>query len=162
MIKIFVITVLTFVFFLVEFLLFNLLGNWFQPDLLVLLIIFSDLFWGIRYGLFSAVLGGVLKDSFSSHLFGTHIFSFMVCAFATIIFRRYLFQASPYALRILLAFTISLLNSFLLYILNSMFSLLDFSEVFYFVIVPNVLVTTLVSGFTFRHLKRCVLKFCAF
>ena len=158
--KIILITVLTFLFFIIEFLLFNILGSWFKPELLVLLIIFFDLSLGIRFGLFTAFLGGILKDSFSSHLFGIHIFSFVVCAFMTIVLRRYLFQTSPYSLRILLAFTISLLNALLLYVLNSMFLLLDLNEAFYFVIVPNVLATTFVAGFTFRHLRKCVLKFC--
>ncbi len=158
--KILLITILALLFFLIEFLFFNLLGSWFKPDLLVLLIIFSDLSFGVRYGLFTAFLSGVLKDSFSSHLFGIHIFSFVICAFMTIVLRRYLFQTNPYSLRILLAFTISFLNAFLLYVLNSMFLPLDLYEAFYFVIVPNVLITTLAAGTTFRNLRKCVLRFC--
>ena len=158
--KIIFISVFSFIFFLIEFLWFNLLGTWFNPELLILLIIFFDLSLGVRYGLFAAFLGGILKDSFSTYPFGTHLFSFVLCAFMTIVFRRYFFQTSPYSLRILLAFTISFLNAVLLYVLNSIFLPLDLYEAFYFVMVPNVLATTLVAGFTFRHLRKCVLKFC--
>lgn len=157
--KLFLITVLSLVFFTIEFLWMNLLGGWFKPDLLVLLIIFFNLSLGIRYGLAAAFLAGILKDSFGTSIFGIHILSFVVCAFMMIIVRRYLFHTSVYSFRIVLSFLTSLLNALFLFVLNSIFSPLDFKEAFYFVIFPEVLATTLVAGFTFRHLRTCVLKF---
>lgn len=157
--KLLLITGLALFFFAIEFLWVNLLGGWFKPDLLLLLIIFFNLSLGIRYGLATAFGAGVLKDSFGASVFGIHIFSFVVCAFMMIAARRYLFHSSVYSLRIFLAFLMSLLNVVVVFTLNSFFLPLDFKEAFCFVMVPEVLATTLAAGFTFRQLRTCVLKF---
>ena len=150
---------LIFLFFTIEFLWVNLLGNWFKPNLLLLLIIFFNLSLGLRYGLAAAFLAGIVEDSFGASIFGAHIVSFVVCAFMMIVVRRYFFHTSVYSLRIFLAFLISLLNVLIVFILNSIFLPLDFKEAFCFVMFPEVLATTLADGFTFRHLRSCVLKF---
>ena len=157
--KLFLLTILSFLFFAIEFLWVNLLGGWLKPDLLLLLIIFFNLSLGIRYGLAAAFLTGVLKDSFGASVFGIHILSFVVCAFMMIAARRYLFHASVYSLRIFLAFSMSLLNALVVFLLNSIFLPLDFKEAFYFVMFPEVLATTLAAGFIFRHLRTCALRF---
>ena len=159
--KLFLITALSFIFFTIEFLWVNLLGNWLKPNLLLLLIIFFNLSLGIRYGLAAAFLAGLLEDSFGASVFGIHILSFIVCAFMMVAVRRYLFHTSVYSLRIFLAFLMSLLNALVVFGLNFIFLPLDFKEAFYFVMFPEVLATTLVAGFTFRHLRTCVLKFSA-
>ena len=157
--KIFLITILSSLFFATEFLWVNLLGNWFKPNLLLLLIIFFNLSLGVRYGLAAAFLAGLLEDSFGASVFGVHIYSFVVCAFMMVVARRYFFHASVYSLRIFLAFLMSLLNALLVFALNSIFLPLDFKEAFCFVMFPEVLATTLAAGFTFRQLRTCVLKF---
>ena len=154
-----VIVALSFVFFLMEFFLFNLLGRWFKPNLLLLLVLFFNFYLGIRYSLITALIAGFLKDSFSLNTFGCHIFSFVLCAFLTTVTKKYLFHTSAQSLRILLAFFMSILNVLVLYILNSMFIPLDFDQVFKFVLIPEVLATTLVANATFWQLKKCVLKF---
>ena len=157
--KIFLITILSFLFFTLEFLWVNLLGNWFKPNLLLLLIIFFNLSLGLRCGLAAAFLGGLLEDSFGASMFGVHIVSFVVCAFMMVVVRRYFFQPSIFSLRIFLAFLMSLLNTLVVFVLNSISLPLDFKEAFCFVMFPEVLATTLVAGFTFRQLRSCVLKF---
>lgn len=157
--KIFLILVLSFLFFTIEFLWMNLLGAWFKPDLLLLLIIFFNLSLGIRHGLATAFFAGVLKDSFGASAFGVHTLSFVVCALMMIVIRRYFFHTSVYSLRIFLAFLMSLLNVMVVFTLNSFFLPVNFKEAFCFVMVPEVLATTLAAGFTFRQLRTCVLKF---
>ena len=150
---------LSFFFFTIEFLWVNLLGAWLKPDLLLLLIIFFNLSLGIRYGLTAAFFAGILKDSFGASAFGIHILSFVVCAFIMILARRYIFHANIYSLRIFLAFLMSLLNVFVVFMLNSFFHPLNIKEAFCFVMVPEILATTIAAGFTFRHLRTCVLRF---
>ena len=157
--KLLLIIGLSFLFFAIEFLWVNLLGNWFKPNLLLLLIIFFNLSFGLRYGLAAAFFAGLLEDSFGTSVFGVHIYSFVVCTFMLVVVRRYLFHAGVYSLRIFLAFLLSLLNALLVFALNCIFLPLDFKEAFCFVIFPEVLATTLAAGFTFRHLRTCVLKF---
>ena len=157
--KIYVILVITFIFFLLEFILANFFGRWFKPNLLILLVIFIDLQLGIRFGIFAAILAGLLKDSFSTGVFGINIFSFILCVYTASLLRRYFFYDVEFGfLRILMAFLMSFLNIVVSYILNSMFSRIDFYQMLIFVMLPEVLATTLVASSIFRGLKRCVLK----
>ena len=157
--KIFLITAITFIFFLIEFVFSNFFGCWLKPNFLILLIIFVDLHLGIRYGLFVAILAGLLKDSFGIGVFGVNIFSFVLCVYVTTLARRYFFYDVEFGfLRILMAFLMSFLNIVVSYILNSMFSRIDFYQMLIFVMLPEVLATTLVASSIFKGLKRCVLK----
>ena len=53
--KILVILGFIFVAFILEFLLYNIVGPWIVPNFFLLLIMFADLYWGIRYGILTAV-----------------------------------------------------------------------------------------------------------
>ena len=157
--KIFLILILCCLFFVLEFLLFNLFGKWFKPDLLLLLVIFFNLYLGIRYSLLAAFFSGILKDSFSVDVFGIHILTFMICAVSTTLIKRNLFHTGPSTLRFLLAFFISLLNVFIAYFLHSMFVNMEMGEMIRSVLLPEVVLTTWSANFVLRHLKQCVLKF---
>lgn len=157
--KINIITVIVFVFFLVEFVLGNFLGRWFRPNLLILLIIFIDLHLGVRYGIFVAVLAGLLKDSIGAGFFGMNIFSFVLCVYVTTLVRRYIFYDVEFGfLRILMAFLMSAVNLLIIYVLNSLFGFIDFTQAVLYVMLPEVLATTIISSLIFTGLKRCVLK----
>lgn len=54
---------LTYLFFLIEFLLFNTFGRWGKPAMLIILIVFLNLYVGIRFGMIRAFFEGVLKDA---------------------------------------------------------------------------------------------------
>lgn len=160
--KIFAISAITLFLFLIEFVLANSLGRWFKPNLLILLVIFIDLHWGSRWGVYVAILSGLLKDSLGPGFFGVNIFSFVLCVYVTTLTRRYLLYNVEFGfLRILMAFLMSLFNVVVVYILNSLFFTLDFTQVLVFVILPEVLITTLAAAFVFKELKKCVLKFSA-
>ena len=75
--KIITIIFLSFFFLWLEFFLFNYVHPWVTPNFLLLLIIFVNLWLGIRFSLFAAVVAGLLKESFSTDFFGFHIF---ICA----------------------------------------------------------------------------------
>ncbi len=159
--KVLIIIGLCFVFFVTEFLLFNLFGKWFKPDLLVLLIIFFNISSGIRYSLVTALSAGIFQDSFSLSPFGSYIVTYIVCVFVATLVRRYLFHADPYAVRILLAFIITSVQAIILYAINLTFVSVDINEFIMNVLIPEVLMTTIVANFTFRYLKQCVSKFYA-
>jgi len=147
-----------FIFFLIEFFLFNLVGRVFMPNLLLLIIIFFVLFWGVRYGLLAAVWGGLLKDSFSIGTFGIYIFSFVFCAYMATILSKYIYRKGSEISRFLLVLAIAFVNVFVHYILRMMFSHVNFSQAIQFILVPEILTTLLVSIFIFEFLRKCVLK----
>ncbi len=150
---------LTLGFFFLEFFLFHLLGSWFKPNFLLLLIVFFNLYLGIRYSLLTAFTAGVLKDSFGLHAFGLYTFAFVLCAFLTTIVRKYLFHTSAYSFRILLAFSLSMFQVLVVWALYSLFTPVDPNQVLRYVLAPEVIPTTLIASYTFFYLKRCVLKF---
>ena len=150
---------LIFLFFFAELVCMNFLGRFLIPNFLILLVIFIDLHLGVRFGLFTAVLAGILQDSFGTAAFGIHTFSFVFCVYVTTLLRRYFFYDMEFGFfRVLMACFISFLNVFTVYLLISLSHALDFWEATVFIIIPQVLVTTLLSTLIFKVLKRCVLK----
>jgi rod shape-determining protein MreD len=146
------------IFFLLEFFLFNMAGRWFMPNLLLLAIIYFNLAFGIRYSIFAAVLAGVLKDSFSTGIFGLNIFSLVLCAYMTTVLKRYLHYAASRRSRFLLVFFITVINISIHFCLQAMFEKIDVGQVFKFVFVPEVLTTLVVTSLVFTELKKCVSK----
>ena len=137
--KIIAITFLSLLFLCLEFFLFNYVHPWFMPNLLLLLIIFVNLWLGIRFSLLTAVIAGLLKEGFSTDFFGFHIFVFVICAYAATFLRPYLYQRGSAFSRYLLVGSILVLN----FILQLLFHL-DLSQIngTYFTLgLPEVFLT---------------------
>ena len=156
--RIFFILLLTFVFFLLEFILYNSFGRWFKPNLLVILVVYFNLAFGIRYSLIAALFAGIWKDSFGINIFGLNIFAFIFCAYLTILLKRYLFHMGSSGSRVLIVFLVSVFNILILYILISIFSEVNFGETVVYVLLPEVILTTLLTGYIFKILRKCVLR----
>ena len=156
--KLLFITIFVFVFFIIEFIIFNMIGRWAMPNLLILIVIFINLSFGIRYGLFTAVLAGAIKDSFSTSFFGINVFSFVVCAYMTIILKRYFYDKHSRSSRLLLVFSICLINVLMHFFLHSMFGVIDIVQAFQYILIPEIFTTLIVTAYTFRQLKKCVLR----
>ena len=157
--KIYSLAAITVVFFLAELVFMTVFGRWLRPNLLILLIIFIDLHLGVRYGIFVALLAGLLKDSFSAGPLGMHTVSLILCVYIITLIRRFIFYDVEFGfLRILMAFVMSLLNVIIYYCLYAMLFTVDFAQMVVFVLLPEVLATTAMAALVFRELKRCVLK----
>ena len=156
--KILFITIFAFLFFIIEFIVFNMIGRWAMPNLLILIVIFVNLSFGIRYGLFTAVLAGVIKDSFSTSFFGINVFSFVVCAYMTTILKRYFYDKHSRSSRLLLVFSICLINVLVHFVLYIMFGVVDIIQTFQYILIPEIFTTLIVTAYTFRQLKKCVLR----
>jgi len=156
--KIILVALSVFSFFLIEFFLFNIGGRWLMPNLLLLVIIYFNLAFGIRYSIFAAVLAGILKDSFGVGIFGIHIFSFVLCAYMATILKRYLHYVASRRSRLLLVFCVTVIHITVHFCLQLMFGEIDMIQSFIFVFIPEVLTTLLVTSFTFTQIRKCVLK----
>ena len=161
MLRFAIVSLFVFLIFTAELIIAHLDWLWFQPNLMIILIVFFNLFRGTRYSVFAALLGGLFKDSFSAGIFGLHIFSYILCAFSTTLVKMYVYQVGSMASRLLMVFLISLLNAVVQLILNLMFGSILASEGFLFVLIPEVLSTTLATVFLFEWLKQCALKLFA-
>ena len=156
--KVIFIPVCVFVFFLAEFFLFNMGGRWFMPNLLLLLIIYFNLAFGIRYSIFSAIFAGVLKDSFSTSIFGLNIFSFVLCAYMTTILKKYLHHMDSRWLKLFLVFFVTIVHIISSSCLQMMFGEINWVGVLKFVFIPEIVTTLVVTSFIFTQLRKCVSK----
>lgn len=153
-----IIIVFVFLFFLIEFFLFNVIGRFSKPNLLLLLVIFFNLCWGIRYSLLTAVFAGILKDSFTIGFFGINLFSFVLCAYATTLLKRYVYHMGFHSSRLFLIFLIIVFDIMIHACLHMMFVEVHLIQVLRYVLIPEVLTTFIVATFTFQQLKKCVLR----
>lgn len=153
------ILVLTYLFFIVEFLLSSAFGRWGTPNLILLLIIFFNLYLGIRYGLLTAFCAGIFKDSFTIGVFGTNIFLFMSCAFLATVLRRNFYRPGSRLSRIMV--TAGVVTAFVLaqVLLRSMDQDLDFGDIFQFVFLPEIFLTIVSATFVFNKLKELAVRF---
>jgi len=145
--------------FLVEFFMYNLAGRFFLPNLSLLLIIFLTLYLGIRYSICTAVFAGLLKDSFGTVLFGTNIFSFIICAYITVVLKKY-FHYHGYGLSLLLLIlVISVLNIIIHFILYLMIGMIDPLRVLNFIVIPEVLSTLVITPLIYYQFKKYAVRF---
>ncbi|MFT5170196.1 MAG: rod shape-determining protein MreD [Candidatus Omnitrophota bacterium] len=154
--KLILITIFTFLFYLIEFILFNTVGHLFKPNLLLLLVIFTNFAFGIRYSIFTAVLAGVVKDSFSTGVFGINFFSFILCAyFVTFLMQVFHMRSSVY-MRLLMIFYVVIFNTVLQYFLHKIFIPTQLTYVIMHIFIPQVVSTLIIANFTIESLKKCV------
>ncbi len=143
--------------FILEFFLFNIFGRWSTPNLELLLIIFFNLYFGIRYGLVTAVLAGVVKDSFAPAAFGIYTCSFVVCAYVTTLLKQYIYHVASRLSRHILILLVLAVNMAVHYILYRMrVGAIDTGEMIRYIFLPQAVVTLLVAPFLFAQLRRCV------
>jgi len=159
--KVGLIFLFSFLFFLIEFFLFNILGRWFMPNLLLLMVIYFNWTFGIRYSIFAAVLAGILKDSFSASIFGINIFSFVLCAYMTTVLKKYFHQVTSRWSRTLLVISVVIIHILSNFFLQMMFGHVDVGQTFKFVFVPEMLTTLVVASFVFTQLRQCASKLFA-
>jgi len=145
--------------FILEHLLSVAFGPWLRPNLLLLLVVFFNLFRGIRYSLFTAIVAGLFRDSFAVHAFGIHIFSFVMCAYLTTFLKWYFYRAGSHSFRIAMVLLVSSANVYMHGFLMLMFVPLRLSEVFGQIFLPEVLCTTAITPMVFNYLKQCALKY---
>ena len=154
--RIIVITVLVFTFFIIEFLFFNIVGWWFNPQMLLLLIMFFNLYLGVRYGLYSAILAGILKDSFSASVFGFNIVTFIIDAYMTTFLRKYIYYRGSRLSRLILVFSVCCVDFCSRLVLNAILGSFDWWEAVRFAFVPTLITTLLLTTTSFRELRQCV------
>ena len=154
-----VISVFVLVFFLIEFFLFNLSGRWFLPNLLLLLIMFVNLYFGVRYSIFAAFLAGFFKDSFSTQLPGFYLLPFLLCAYVTTLLKNWVYHMGSQFSRLILIMLVSITHVFASFMIYAIYSDVSLGDVMKYVFVPQVGTTLLTAQLTFKFLKICVSKF---
>lgn len=152
--QILIIPILCFVFQLLEYCLFSLFGRWGDPHLMLILVIFFNLYSGIRFSLWTALFGGALKDCFSTLPFGTHIFSYMVCACLSTYIRKNWYERGSSVSKLFMVFLLTVAHTLIMAFLYKMvFEEIRWQDVIGSVWLPEMLASMAVALFVFERLR---------
>lgn len=152
------IVVLSYVFFMLEFVINGTFGGWAKPELLVLLVIFWGLYSGVRHSIAAAVCCGLLKDTFSILPFGTYLFVFIAAAYLTTIVRQTVYQPGSRFSRAVVAFFV-LVGCFAIQtVLYVMWRDVRIGDLLTNILLPQLVSTMVAVTFVFHWLRNLALR----
>ena len=148
-----VIGLISYLAFALEFLLYNFWGQWGKPELLILVVIFFNLYLGIRFSIIAAVFAGVFKDASGAAPFGTYILVYIAAAYITTFVRRYLYQQGSRFSRAMVAFFVVAGCFVVQAVLSNMDHEIHLPELLLYLLVPQLLTTMVAATYVFAQLK---------
>ncbi len=160
--RIFVIALVSYLAFALEFLLYNFWGpwgRWFKPELLLLVVIFFNLYLGIRFSIIAAVFCGIFKDASGVAPFGTYILVYIAGSYVTTFVRRYLYQQGSRFSRSLVAFFVVIGCFIVQAIVSNMNHEVHLSELLLYILVPQLLTTMIAATYVFAQLRNISIFF---
>ena len=156
--RLFAIALIVCLFFIAEFVLYNTVGGWGKPELLVLAVIFCNLYWGIRYGIWAAVVAGLVRDAFSIQPLGTYLFVYIAAAYLTTYIRKNIYQPGSRFSRAMAAFFV-VVGCFIIEItLHLRQHEVRLPEAVLCILVPQLVTTMAAATFVFQLLRNLVAK----
>ncbi len=157
--RIVVIGMVSYLGFALEFLLYNFWGEWGKPELLILVVIFFNLYLGIRFSIIAAVFCGILKDTSGIAPFGTYVLVYIAGAYLTTFVRRYLYQPGSRVSRALVTFFVVIGCFIVQVVLSNMDHEARLSEQLFYLLVPQLLTTMIAATYVFERLKNISIFF---
>ena len=157
--RIAVIGLVSYLAFALEFLLYNFWGHWGKPELLILVVIFFNLYLGIRFSIIAAVFCGIFKDASGVAPFGTYILVYIAGSYVTTFVRRYLYQPGSRFSRSLVAFFVVVGCFIVQAILSNMNHEVRLSELLLYILVPQLLTTMIAATYVFEQLRNISIVF---
>ncbi|MDE2222454.1 MAG: rod shape-determining protein MreD [Candidatus Omnitrophica bacterium] len=154
--RILVIALVSYMAFALEFLLYNFWdpwGRWLKPELLILVVIFFNLYLGIRFSIIAAFFCGLFKDTLGIAPFGTHIVVYLAASYLTTFVRRYIYQPGSRFSRIVVVFFVVLGCFIVQIILSNMNHELRLGGMLSFILLPQLVTTILAATYVFARLK---------
>jgi rod shape-determining protein MreD len=139
--------------FALEFLLYNFWGQWGKPELLMLVVIFFNLYLGIRFSIIAAVFSGIFKDASGVAPFATYILVYITAAYVTTLVRRYLYQPGSRFSRIMVVFCVVAGCFIVQVILSNMNHEVRLKEQLLYLLFPQMLTTMIAATYVFGQLK---------
>ena len=156
--RVIAIAAVVYLFFIAEFVLYNTVGIWGKPELMVLAVIFCNLYWGIRYGIWAALIAGLLRDAFGIQPFGTYLFIYIAAAYLTTYIRKNIYQPGSRFSRAMAAFLV-VTGCFILEItLRLRQHEVRLPEAVCFILMPQLATTMVAATFIFQGLRNFVVK----
>jgi rod shape-determining protein MreD len=147
--------------FAAQLALFNIFDRFFIPPLLLLVVIFFDFYFGIRYALVTALLAGMVKDSYATGLWGGEMLTLLLCAFLTTILRTYIYVKGSTLSRLLVITLVVVFYNVIHHVLLIYAGFMDWGGMVRFVLLPELASSLVASVFVFNLLKSCASKLFA-
>ena len=151
--RIAVIALISYLAFALEFLLYNFWGQWGKPELLILVVIFFNLYLGVRFGIIAAIFCGLFKDISGVAPFGTYVLVYVAGSYLTIFVRRYLYQPGSRFSRGLVAFFVVIGCFIVQAILTNMNREVRLGDLLAYLLVPQLVTTVIAATYVFQQLK---------
>ena len=155
--RIAIIALVSYLAFALEFLLVNFWGQWGKPELLILVVIFFNLYLGIRFSIIAAVFCGIFKDVSGVGPFGTYVLVYIVGAYVTTLVRRYLYEPGSRFSRAVVTFFVVIGCFCVQAVLANMSHEVDsqrFTSLLYYILAPQLLTTMIAATYVFAQLKK--------
>lgn len=128
------------------------LTPWFQPNLYFLFATIFCLHWRGVEGYFINLVFGLTADCFSSIPFGVYGLTYFSISFFTRWYAIKIFQETQFTLPLVTGILTVVLSIFEIIILNSVFSLGEFSNWFQSIVLNEIIPTALLSIVAFKAL----------
>ena len=151
--RVLVIALVSYLAYALEFLLYNFWGPWGKPELLVLVVIFFNLYLGIRFSIIAAICCGIFKDASGVAPFGTYVLVYIAASYLTTFVRWYLYQPGSRASRALVALFVVTGCFIVQAVLTDMNHELHFGEQLLYLLIPQLLTTMIAATYVFAQLK---------
>lgn len=148
-----VIALVSYLAFALEFLLYNFWGQWGKPELLILVVIFFNLYLGIRFSIIAAVFCGIFKDASGVAPFGTYILMYIAGAFMTTLVRRYLYEPGSRFSRAVVTFFVVVGCFIVQAVLSNMDHEVHLGELLFYLLVPQLLTTMVAATYVYGQLR---------
>ncbi len=160
--QILIIPLICYLSLLAEFAISDVLGQFWSPNLLLLVIVFFNLYSGIRFALWAAFCAGILQDCFSTMHFGSYMFVYMLIAYISTFIRQYYYQRGNSFSKLLMVSAVELLYVIVMGSLHHMvFEEVVWRDVWFSVWLPEWVITTAVALWFFTQLQK-IAKLCRF
>lgn len=140
--------------FLAEIALFNNFGAWGKPELLILVVVFFTLYLGIRYGIVTAVIAGLLRDGMSISPAGTYLFTYLCVAYMITYIRRFIYQPGSRFSRIVMAFFGIIVAIIVRLTVVSSPQDYELNDLFIDILAPQLVTTVIAATFIFNYLRQ--------
>ena len=152
------IAVLVYCAYLCEFVLYNTFGPWGKPELMLLTVVFCNLYWGIRYSIWAGFVAGVLKDAFGIAPFGTYLFVYIAAAYLTTGIRNNFYQPGSRFSRAVVTFFVLVAIFIIEVVLHLRSFEVRFTEAVAYVFMPQMVTTMVAVTYVFQTLRNTAMR----
>ena len=151
--RIAVIVLVSYLAFALEFVLYNFWGQWGKPEFLILVVIFFNLYLGIRFSIIAALCCGLFKDASGVAPFGTYMLVYITAAYLTTLVRQYIYQPGSVFSRGVVTFLVTAGCFIMQSLLMNMNHDIRLDGSWYYILIPQLFTTMIAATYVFARLR---------